>query len=77
MHTDRQGPGAGACASDRGRGLSAPPFLPTLSCFASCGTAMTAWRGACLFAAAEQGRGGVERGDEEDARQHRAFIGKH
>ena len=32
IHTDRQGQGVGACASDRGRGLSAPPFPPALSC---------------------------------------------
>jgi hypothetical protein len=32
IHTDRQAQGAGACASDRGRGLSAPPFPLALSC---------------------------------------------
>ena len=41
IHTDRQGQGVGACASDRGRGLSAPPFPPTMSCFPA---AMDAWR---------------------------------
>ena len=33
IHTDRQGHGARACASDRGWGLSAPPFPLTLSFF--------------------------------------------
>ena len=32
IHTDRQGQGARACASDRARGLSAPPFPLALSC---------------------------------------------
>ena len=78
IHTDRQGQGVGARASDRGRGLSAPPFLPTLSCVRQLrdGDDGMARREPC-FAAAEQGRGGVERGDEEDAHQHRAFIGTH